>query len=259
MLRAEKEKLKNRKVLTSREVQDTWKWFENIGWVNSNKWSVKNYSKLNNSLKNVPCVVIGSSIAAKGLDYSNLHKIKTLCVNHAIEECCQSDMLLFQDQRFLKHTKFDLNSYKGLVFTSNTNPFGRKENKRNVVYFKPLQVGHNPTMDFNRGVYTRKSSGVCALNVALILGCSPVYLIGMDTPKEFNDSYQDGEQLHYKENYGNAPNTKQALDAYTSIAKNLFSKFSVYGPRIINVCENGHLDYFNSMGLEQFNRMLKAW
>lgn len=260
MLKAERKLRKKTKVLTSREVQDCWKWFEEVGWVNSNKYNVKNYSFLNNSLKGVPCAVIGSSIAAQGLNYSELSKIKTICVNHTIEDYPSSDMLLFQDLRFLRKTTFDVSSYQGAIFTSNTNPYGRNDdNDQKIVYFKPLKNSVNPSLDFNRGVFTRKSSGVCALNVAIILGCNPIYLIGMDTPKSFDENFKDGQKLHYKKDYGGAPNTKKALDSYTHIAKTLFSKFGVFGPRIINVCEEGHLDFFNSMSMEQFNGMLESW
>lgn len=252
-------KRKPDKIITARQIQDCWEWFQEIGWIDTTQWRVKDYSSLNNCLKDKPIAVIGSSITAKDLDFMAVRKIKTLAVNHAIEKFPLADMLLFQDMRFLRKTAFNLDAYKGYIFCSNTNPYGRKQpDKKNICYFKPIQSGQNPSTDINRGVYTRKSSGVCALNVALIMGCNPVYLIGMDTPKDFNENYKDGEQLHIMKNYGGAPNTKQALDDYTNIAKALFSKFAVYGPKIINVCENGHLDFFNSISMDRLNTILRA-
>ena len=246
------------RVITAQEIQDCWTWFQEVGWIDTSAWRVKDYSFLNNSLKDQPCVVIGSSIASKGLDFMAVKKIKSIAVNHVIEKFPLADMLLFQDQRFLRKTTFNLDAYKGYIFCSNQNPYGRKQkDKKNICYFKPIQNNQNPSTDINRGVYTRKSSGVCALNIALILGCNPVYLVGMDTPKEFNETYEDGNQLHIVKDYGGAPNTKQALDSYTHIAKTLFSKFAVYGSRIINVCENGHLDFFSSMSMDRFNTVLR--
>ena len=243
------------RVVSMREVQDTWQFFEDFGWIDSGRIKNRDYSHLTNSLKNTPIAIIGSSPAAKGLDASNLHKIKTLAVNHVIETYPKSDMLIFQDMRFLRETTFNLDAYKGFIFTSNTNPYGQKEAKKNICYFKPIHRGCNPSTEINRGVYTRKSTGVCALNIALILGCNPIYMIGLDNSKEYYAQYTEGQDTHLVSNY-QGPNNKAALDAYISTNNVLYKPFSVYSKRIINVCKDGFLDMFQKISMEDFNNIL---
>jgi hypothetical protein len=249
-------KPKKGRVISMREVHDTWEFFEDVGWIDGNTKIPRDYSRLTNSLKNIPLAIIGSSPAAKGVDFSLLRKIKTMVVNHVIEVYPNADMLIFQDMRFLRATNYDLRQYKGYIFTSNTNPYGRKENKKNVCYFKPIHRGCNPSTEINRGVYTRKSTGVCALNISLILGCNPIYMVGMDNSKSYYKKYTEGQDTHLVTNY-HGPNTKQALDAYIHTNNVLYKAFSLYSKRIINVCEDGFLDYFQKISVENFNSILE--
>lgn len=250
--KAEKSKGRN---LSMREVQDTWQFFEDMGWIDGNQLIHRDYSHLNNSMKDMPIVIMGSSPAAKGVRFDLLPKIKTLAVNHVIETYQKADMLIFQDLRFLRETTFDVDNYRGFVFTANTSPYGRKDQKKNVCYFKPLHNNCNPSADMNRGVYTRKSTGVCAVNIALILGCNPIYMVGLDNSKKYYDNYQEGDDTHLVTDY-HAENNKKALDAYISTNNTLYEPFSPYSKRIINVCEDGYLDYFRKISMETFNDIL---
>ena len=240
-----------------REIDDTWDWFVRMGYIDGNEMPVIDYNSINNMLLDKPIAVIGSGFSGRELNWKNLKNIKTLGINHIIELYHNLDFLIFQDHRFLRLNKYPLHKFKGRIFVANSNPAYKKRIINNIYPFIPLGLHHEPSKLIEKGLYARKSTGLCALNLALVLGANPIYLIGLDNPKDWEKSFTDyNNGAHIHKNYLGSVNTKKALDGYTIVLK-YFKKFIPYKNRIINVCENGIMDWFKQISIQEFNKIIK--
>lgn len=233
----------------------TWCEFRKMGFIDGCKHGV-NHFKVNGAHKNKPCAVIGSGFSAKGVDFSNLHKMVTIAVNHVIDVYPKADYLIFQDHRFLKLNKFDLKSYSGTIAVANSNPIVASKEIGDIITFIPMSLKQKPTEDIRDGLYARKSTGLCALNLAIVLGCNPIYLLGCDMPKNWRETIALDQGIHVNKDYRGSVDTIKALEGYESTL-DLYEPFGKYANRIINVCENGLIKYFRQINIKMFNNKLK--
>lgn len=250
-----------RKIINVRDLpkneDDTWDWLIRMGFIDGNALNVVNCHDVNNMLEGKPLVVIGSGFSGRGVKWEYLDNIHTLGINHIIDIYHNLDYLIFQDHRFLRLNKYPLHEFKGIIFVANSNPASKKFNIRNIRPFVPLGLQHNVSTRIEKGLYARKSTGLCAVNLALIMGANPIYLVGLDNPKDWEQSftnYSDGAHIHKE--YKGSVNTKKALDGYLPVLK-YYRNFINYKHRIINVCENGMMDWFKQISISHFNDIIK--
>lgn len=237
---------------------DTWEWFVQMGFIDGNIMPERNYENVNNALKNKAVAVIGSGYSGRGLKWAALKKMYTIGVNHVIELYHDLDYLIFQDHRFLRINKYPLGEYKGSMFVANSNPAVKRCRVKNIYPFVPIGLKNEVSTRIEKGLYARKSTGLCALNLAIILGANPIYLIGLDNAKNWESQfpkYNGG--IHIHKNYTGGVNSLEAAKGYLPVLK-YYKKFLPYKNRIINVCENGIMDWFKRISMTEFNRRLEG-
>lgn len=203
--------------------------------------------------KNQTCFVVGGSIAGRGLNLSLLAGKHSIGVNHMIEYWDGYEWFLFQDQRFLKKTNYKLSGYRGKIFALNSNPIDY-ENVMDLCLFKSTR---RKPIDLNieNGLYHRSMSGICAVHLALISGANKIYMIGMDTPKSLTIDKINEIGLHYEKNYTGETKLETC---YNSVIEklDLFREFYPWKDKIINVCPDGHMDWFKQISIKELTEIL---
>jgi hypothetical protein len=237
------------------EVNKHWERIEDIGRFMANMTIRQGpFENVKNAWKNQPCYVVGGSIAGRGFDLTLLDGKHSIGVNHMIEYYGGFEWFLFQDQRFLKKTKYDLKIYEGKAFCYNANPIQYGDVK-DLVFFKSRR---RKPIDLNieNGLYHRSLSGICATHLALISGANPIYLIGMDTDKNIDIEKLEETGLHYDKNYTGESRLQLCYKNVTDKLK-LFREFYPWKDRIINVCPNGEMDMFKQISIDELTESLQ--
>ena len=237
------------------EINKHWEKIEDIGLFTKNL-NIRQgpFDNVKNAWKNQTCYVVGGSIAGRGLDLSLLDGKHTIGVNHMIEYNDNFEWFIFQDQRFLKKTTYDLKEYKGKIFAYNSSPIFYEDHE-DLVLFKSCR--RTPvTLEIEKGLYHRSLTGICAVHLALISGANQIYLIGLDVDKELTGEQLEKTGSHYKEDYTGETRVTLCHDNISDKRK-LFKEFWPWRERIINVCENGQMDWFQSITLDELEKKLE--
>lgn len=232
----------------------TWEFLSQIGVATADPPEIKNYNFVNRMLTGETLIIIGSGFSGRGVDWSKLRKtrFKTLAVNHVIEHF-QADYLIFQDHRFMKRTKFDLKSFSGMTFCANNNPFALKAGIKKLVRFRPIK-GNQISRTIEQGLFHRVSTGLCALNLGVIMNAKKIYMIGCDSPREWK-SYDPEKGTHIYPGYTGEVNTSEAIEGYIKSLK-LYRHFQPHSSKIVNVCKGGLIPYFQQISVERFNEII---
>lgn len=233
--------------------KQVWSNFEDVGLFALNMQKRNGpWDEVRNVWKGMPCFVVGSSISARGFDLTKLNGFNSIGVNHMIESYHGFKFFLFQDQRFLRITTYDLKKYKGRIFSHNSAPILPMDYDK-ITFFKTQynRGGNGITLDPEKGLYPRCLTGAAALHLALMTGANPIYMIGLDTPKEFD--MKDGH--HYNKDYTGEHNTERSLKG-TLGKYGLFQAFYKWKDRIVNVCPDGYIDIFKKISFEELDKIL---
>jgi len=228
------------------DINGAWKHLQNCGRFIDFKERLGPYNDIKNVWKGQPCYVLGGSVAARGLDLGKLKGKNTITCNHMIEKFPDASWFLFMDQRFLRINKFDLKSYDGKLFALNSNPVFY-DSYKDLVLFKTKNITEQPADTIEGGLYSRSLSGMCILNLAIISGANPIYMLGLDCPKDIDIS----KGIHYDQQYTGEGNLQKSHAGVTKLLP-YFDRFRPWRARIINVCENGYIDTFKKISLKDF-------
>lgn len=232
------------------KINKTWENLEDLGrFFLDCKVRLGPYTGIKNAWKDQPAFIVGASASLKGYDLRKLNGLNTIGINHMIEYYDKFKWFIFLDNRFLKKTTYDLNNYKGKIFSSNACML--LSDNLDVVRFKKRGQRDHVDMDIEKGLYNGCLTGLAALHLALISGANPIYLLGCDnTPDQ---TYQD---YHYGNNdYNGEIKTKEKYEKYIG-ALGYYKKFLPWKNRIINVCPNGKMEYFNKISLENLDSII---
>jgi glycosyltransferase involved in cell wall biosynthesis len=217
---------------------DTWKFFIRLGNITGNCIPDRNYQGINGAWKNKPCYVVGAGPDLKDfierIGWSFLDDKNTIGINHLIEDYDRFKWFLFLDKRFLLKTTYNMGNFTGHIFAHCNTGFPIDER---VTIF---HTGTNKvTEKIEDGLYNGNLSGLCALNLALISGANPIYMIGFGNTKEATkDNY------HYKYNY----TAERKEDKVFNKFKNVMNKFKIFEPfsnRIVHVTNGAVLPGIN--------------
>jgi len=219
-------------------VNKNWNRLVDIGNLAPNFKTLGPYDGIKDAWKEEPCYIVGAGKEAELIDLSKLNKCHTIGINHMIEYYDKFEWFFFLDNRFLEKTTYDINKFKGKIFQKNTTDF--LSNHLDCVRFKIKQTNDVPTLNIEDGLYNGAMSGISALNLALISGANPIYLIGCDVPY-----YIKSENYHYGE-YTGEIKTDQKMNKYIG-ALGYYEKFLQWKDRIINVTENGRNNFFENI------------
>ena len=204
------------------------------------------WNQINGMKKGEKIFLLGSGTSLKGFDLGKLKDCYVIAINHSIEHYPQADALIFNDKIFMKHTTFDLDGYRGLIFASekckDSKPFQDWGERDNLYFFNDNR--DTPILNAKTGLYHPTSTGMSALNLALQMRARRIFLLGYDY-------YTDGDQRHFFEDY---PHHKKY--PIERIVKKLrrFRQFEKYKDKIVNCNRDSLIKAFPKHSLsEVFN------
>lgn len=244
----EKEEDKKTQVLHLRDIQnDGWKFIEEKGLITDNNLRMKNYEGIKDVWAGQPCYIVGCGPSLKDwlksypLDW--LDEKNTIGINHIIEDYDRFKWFFFLDKRFLEKTSYDLSKFEGRIFAQNTTGLNPSEK---ICVFKCTSA--SPSLEIENGLYNGNFSGIAALNLALITGADPIYLLGFGMGKGANP-----ESYHYKNDYTGEQKTLSRYQKFLSVNRQ-YQAFHPYRNRVIHVSEGNDLDLFKKMRMVQFKK-----
>jgi len=146
------------------------------------------YKPIEGMLAGQDCYIIGSGSSLKGFDFGKIEgKGFILAINHGAKYC-KSDAVIFMDEQFVETSKEFLQNYKGIIFAGWQSNYHRKANTSAKVYYFTARshkvyegkLGNN----LYEGLYDLGSTGMCAINLALLMKARTIYLLGYDMNHE---------------------------------------------------------------------------
>lgn len=195
---------------------------------------------IDNSLAGQDIYLLGSGHSLKGFDFDKLNGKNVIAINHSIEYFPQASMMLFGDKVFLEKTTFDIKKYKGKIFTSFKNQTHKtvQELKETSDIHIFDDVRKAPSDSFEYGLYHPTSSGMLALNLALIMGAGRIYLLGFDYNYQGGIiHFYDYDEKQYKHHY-----TYPESKVQNKVCK--FKPFEKWAGKIINLSMDSFINVF---------------
>lgn len=250
----EKEKVNkefNRTVidLHHNKVDETWNFFLKLGHIDGNTLDARNYDGIHGAWQGEPCYIVGGGPSLKdfisqiGLDF--LDGKHTIGINHIIEDYHNFEWFFFLDKRFLEKTTYDINNFNGRIFAQCTT--GLKPSEKITIYHCNNE---RPTTNINNGLFSSNLSGLAALNLAILTGANPIYLLGYG-----NGIKADYTNYHYKENYTGEVKKQERFNKFLRVNKR-FDNFAPWKDRIVHVTEGDDIPVFKKMRIAEFKKQV---
>ena len=176
-------------------------------------------------MNRVYCIGCGESL--KGFDFNVLNKHNTIGCNNLIFDYPKLKYGIFLDTNFYKERKEQIDSFAGIIYCDiHAIPVDyRPPHVRPVETFQG-QINTSDCFNWLSG----RLSGLAALNLAVVKGFDPIYLLGYDM--KGSNYYDNSEVAFSKDDY----------------CMGLFKEFSKYN--IINLNPDSHLECFKKMSFE---------
>jgi len=210
-----------------------------------------NIKKCEGAFKGQTVYACAAGPSIDGFDFSLLDGKLSIGCNHMIETYDKFTWFIFQDQRFMERTSYDLHKYNGLIFAHNHTNMEYEEYP-NLMLFKSAKKPRT----YRDGIYARHQTGIAVLHLAVISGASKIYLLGHDNPASWD--FEKQGRMHGIPGY---TGEQFFPDAVKETAARLadYEPFRPWASRIVNVCENGYLQrWFQSITMEEFKKELAA-
>lgn len=233
--------------LNKMKIDDTWKFFQKLGFIDGNRLDARNYDGIHGVWQDEPCFIIGGGPALKefiseiGFDF--LNDKHTIGINHIIEDYDNLEWFFFLDQRFLEKTTYNLNNFIGRIFAQCTT--GLKQSEKITLYYCTTDRPGNKIQD---GLFSPNLSGLAALNLAILTGANPVYLLGYGMGSGASE-----KSYHYKEDYTGEVKKKEIFEKFIRVNKQ-FEHFCQWAHRIMHVTEGDDIPVFKKMRIAQFKK-----
>lgn len=195
----------------------------------------KNLNTVKNKLKGKRIFLIGNGSSLKGFDFSILEGEESLVMNFGAEFFPKAKYLLFLDLNFVEKGLGIINKFKGEIFAAYRSEAHLRSKKKNMFYFT-IDPKSNPTKNFTQGLFGG-NSGMAALNLALIMGCDPIYLLGYDLINDVDNIHFYSDEKYGRGGYSEKKCRNKALD---------FEKFIDHFPnrKIINLNPDSNIKCF---------------
>lgn len=187
------------------------------------------------------CFVIGGGPSLRGFDFNRLEgKGRIIACNKAFLDVPFADMMIAMDHDFYRWI------FTGELAKAKDKRAAKKEIIRKFRQFKGFKVwielGNNRmdgvyyihkfrlpqiTRNFKQGVYGGNNTGTAALMTAVVMGCNPIYLLGIDCKHQ-------GRRTHYHSGYHQIQAEKTA-HAFANHFKFVAKPLKRQGIRVINL------------------------
>ncbi len=189
-----------------------------------------------NEWKDERCFIVGGGPSLNGFDFSKLKdKGRIIAVNKSFYDVPFADVLIGMDTSFFRWAD------SGKLAKP---PLGEKYRKayrefkghKIFIASRPTMIKNVHIIDrtkrmglskkFEDGIYTGNNSGVGALAFACIMGCNPIYLLGIDGKHK--------AKSHYHEGYPYRPQTSKTAKSFISHFQALGQEIKKAGIRVYN-------------------------
>lgn len=243
-----------KKIITTRQINKAWNKLNQAGRIGFSIIPLGNFDGIKDCWKNEDCIIIGSSTAIKDYDLSKLKNKHTIIINHMIEKWDGAEWFICIDDRFFDKTIYNISKFKGKVFVSAK---CRILPENDCVRYMSNGNKGKPTADIRHGLWGMLS-GAAAINLAIITGAKNIYLLGLDDPKEFIEKAEKQEDKNLNYHVGKYTGEVSTKDYYFKYVRSRegYKNFLYAHDRIIDVCENGQMDWFKQMSLKDFDLKL---
>lgn len=197
------------------------------------------------------CFIIGGGPSLKGFDFSKLENEFVIGINRAFE-VCRCDIIFSMDRRFFQwvlniagnHDNYGIEAEKKFLnskaykirLATEEAPELKEKNIIDILCLGRDGISFN----LKEGLYHGNNSGYAALNLAITLGCNPIYLLGYDMNPE-------GGWWHTGH-----PGGQGSLDGFTDSFKsniNQIAKKSI----VINLNPESYLDVFKKESIDDLD------
>jgi len=206
-------------------------------------------TKIEKMLRGKNCIIIGGGSSLDGFDFSKLDDTFTIAINNSIFYYPKASSCLFIDRVFLKQNNREsihfLKKYQGLIFSAfRTKYFLENPRGANICNFSLNDI--RPKENYYEGLFCSRSSGLVAINLALIMGAKKIYLLGYDynaneATKHFYN--KPGQDLYKNE-------SSYSDKKCESVAK-MYNKYSEWSDSIINCNKKSLVDCFPKKSLKE--------
>lgn len=215
------------------------------------------YDGVDGAWKGEPCFVVGASPGLRnamqeGFKLSMLDGFHSIGVNHVVEDYHNFEWLFFLDKRFVDLCKLDLwKEYKGRMF-AHVKTRLKPSNRVTIIYTQD----DGPSENIVQGLYSFVASGLTAINLALVSGANPIYLIGLDTGGQWDRS----AGTHYKGGYtGEAIGGNDPLAKFKRRVPELLLKYAQWADRFRNVDLKGNITVFPKISVRDIPELAGRW
>lgn len=205
------------------------------------------YDDIDGCWKNEPCFVVGGSrglgnAIKDGFKLSMLDGFHSIGINHVVEDYHNFEWLFFMDKRLLDISKWDImKEFKGRIFAHVKTRIAPSKNTV-IVYTQ----SDGPAENIVQGLYSFVVSGMTALNLALIAGAQPIYLLGLDN----GGATHDHDGTHYKADYpGEVRNRMRSWSKFLQRIPEMCLKYAPWADRFVNVDPLGDITVFKKMSV----------
>jgi len=234
----------------NRDNQDAvWFNFAKIGLIGTKPENIEalnsiNYQNVNGYWKDEPCYIIAAGKSGAPLwnqiTYDWFKGKHTIGINHKIDEWQGFEWFLFLDKA--KHP-YDLDNFEGRVFAHNT--AGYSKGLGECLFFSNEK---EPSTRIEDGLFNHCLSGLSALNLAIISGANPIYLIGYGNGEEAT-----ANNYHDRRDYPGERKNETVFTKFKNVNK-YFTKFLPWKEKIIHITNGKDIPQFKKMKIDDFVR-----
>lgn len=196
----------------------------------------ENYGKSEKIWNNGTVYIVGGGPSLNGFDWNLLKGKKVIAINRAFEVLPEADVLYWTDSRFWKWYHNEIRDFKGLKFTCR--PFSQLENDiilLKAINRKPLELEPGNISHGN-------NSGYGAINLAVKLGATKIYLLGYDMSSA-------GPQTHWHDGY-DVKHNHQIYSRMMKSFENLVPALKENSIRVFNANPDSKLEAFNKCSIK---------
>ena len=194
------------------------------------------------------CFILGGGPSMKNLDFTLLQTEITIGINKALFK--YPVMINYSmDEKFYRWIHNDTTMLKAFKNFTGIRVWVSKKGivyKKDVYVIRRLREKNTISLDLSSGIWPGNNSGWGALNLAMALGCNPIYLLGYDL-KVTND------ETHWHNGYEktNVDDLSRRLRKYKKLFCSVSGAIAELGFTVINLNTESALECFSKQTLQE--------
>lgn len=201
------------------------------------------------SWKGQRCFIIGGGPSLKGFDFERLRGERVIAINKAFASCMFADVLYFMDYihfygnitegRFGPEYLEKWKSFTGIKAHADS----RRRDLPDTYWINLSSYQYGVSTSQKRGLYRGSNCGYGALNLAVLMGANPIYLLGYDMK-------HDGKTTHFHEGYWRTAQPK-ALREFIAEFGGIRNDLKARRIKVINLNPDSDLKWFPFSTIEE--------